>query len=574
MADPLLTRWGKALNREHVLTEYPRPQFERDSYLNLNGVWQYAITDSGQIPGAYQGEIVVPFSPECPLSGVNRVVTPQQYLHYFKQFAVPAGFHQGRVLLHFGAVDQSAKVWLNGELVAEHEGGYLPFSADVSAAVQEGVNELRLTVRDVSDTGYYARGKQRFKRGGIWYSPQSGIWQTVWMESMPADSLSGVKITPDFDNGSVHIRMDYFETPASYEIEVLAGGQVVAAAVAEEQVTLAIPSFKSWSPEEPFLYDLRLRRGKEQIKSYFAMRKFSVGKDAAGVPRLFLNNHPYFHNGVLDQGYYPDGFLTPPSDEAMLFDIRAMKQMGFNMLRKHIKIEPMRWYYHCDRLGMLVWQDMVNGGQGYGLEVSVWPFIGIVMDDTKYAHFGRGDQAGREQFLEETKETVRLLYNVPSIAMWVPFNEGWGQFDAKKVHALVKQLDPTRTVDHASGWHDQGAGDVVSKHIYFTPIKVKRYPVPYVLSEFGGLGLKIEGHTFNDKMFGYKIYKSTQALTQAYSRLYSQTIIPQIAKALSATVYTQLTDVEDELNGFYTYDREVCKVDEALVLKLNRQMSL
>lgn len=574
MKNSLMTRWGKCLNPEQVLQEYPRPQFVRDSYLNLNGVWQYAITDNSSFPPAYQGDILVPFSPECPLSGVERVVAPKDYLHYSKKFEIPAGFNKGRVLLHFGAVDQIAAVWMNGVHMADHTGGYVPFTVDVTTAVKAGINELQVVVRDYSDTSYHARGKQKYKRGGIWYSPQSGIWQTVWLESTPVNCLESIKITPDYDGGAVTIGLHQLGTPQNILVEVLEKETVVASVQGQGEVTLSIPSFKSWSPETPFLYDLRLTSATETIQSYFGMRKFSCGKDSAGVPRLFLNNKPYFHNGVLDQGYYPDGFLTPPSDEAMLFDIQAMKDMGFNMLRKHIKLEPLRWYYHCDRLGMLVWQDMVNGGGDYGLEVSVWPFIGVVMDDRKYKNFSRTEEAGRKQFIEETKITVEALYNVPSIAMWVPFNEGWGQFDGKKVYDLVKQMDSTRTVDHASGWHDQGAGDVISKHIYFTPIKVKQYAFPYVLSEFGGLGLRISGHTFNNKMFGYKIYKSKESIGAAYSKLYNKTIIPQIPTGLSATVYTQLTDVEDELNGFYTYDREICKFNVKEIAQINNRVRL
>lgn len=572
MANHLMTRWGRGLNPDNVLQEYPRPQFVRDSYFNLNGYWQYAITKNSERPANYDGQILVPFSPECPLSGVERVVAPDDYLHYCRSFTLPADFNKGRVFLHFGAVDQVASVWLNGAHMADHEGGYVPFTVDITSAVKEGENELLVVVRDFSDTSYYARGKQKFKRGGIWYSPQSGIWQTVWIESAPENCLESIKITPDYDNASVKIDFCSLGEPQRFHVDVLDGGNVVAEGDGTAGVTIHLPDFKSWSPENPFLYDLRLIGEHETITSYFGMRKFSVGQDAQGVPRLFLNNKPYFHNGVLDQGYYPDGFLTPPSDVAMLFDIKAMKEMGFNMLRKHIKLEPMRWYYYCDKLGMLVWQDMVNGGGAYGLEVSVWPFIGVKMDDTKYKNFDRVNPTGRKQFIEETKTTVKALYNVPSIAMWVPFNEGWGQFDAKKMHALVKKLDPTRTVDHASGWHDQGAGDVISKHIYFTPIKVKQYDIPYALSEFGGLGLKIPGHTFNDKMFGYKIYKSKESIGKAFAKLYKKVIIPQISTGLSATVYTQLTDVEDELNGFYTYDREICKFSVEEIAAINKEV--
>lgn len=574
MNNNIMTKWGENLNIDNIHNEYPRPQFVRNSFLCLNGAWKYSISESASIPNEYQGEIVVPFSPECPLSGVNKVLSPNEYLHYYKSFSVPYDFNKGKVILHFGAIDQTATVYFNNELCAQHSGGYLPFSVDVSDLVKIGINEIKVVVRDLSDTSYFSRGKQKFNRGQIWYSPQSGIWQTVWLESMSRNSIDSVKITPEFDSGTVKIELNFYGEKQNCKVQVLDNSTVVAEGDTDGEIKLKINGFKSWSPESPFLYDLVFSTENEKIKSYFAMRKFSIGSDDQGVPRLCLNNKPYFHNGVLDQGYYPDGFLTPPSDEAMIFDINAMKEMGFNMIRKHIKIEPLRWYYHCDRLGMLVWQDMVNGGEKYGLEVSAIPFVNIVMDDTKYKNFGRANEDGRKMFLEEVKQTVELLYNVPSIAMWVPFNEGWGQFDGKKVHALVRSMDSTRTIDHASGWHDQGAGDVVSKHIYFTPIKVKQHDIPYVLSEFGGLGLRVDGHTFNDKMFGYKLYKSKETIMKAYSKLFNNVIIPQISKGLSATVYTQLTDVEDELNGFYTYDRKVCKFDIAGLKKINNNVKI
>ena len=304
------------------------------------------------------------------------------------------------------------------------------------------------------------------------------------------------------------------------------------------------------------------------------MRKFSVGIDENGIKRLFLNNNPYFHNGLLDQGYYPDGFLTPPSNEAMEFDVKTVKSAGFNMLRKHIKIEPLLWYHYCDVNGIIVWQDMVNGGGNYGLEVSAIPFVGIKLDDTVYKNFHREDKEGRELYYQELEEEVSYLYNCPCIAMWVPFNEGWGQFDSTKAYHILKELDATRIVDSASGWHDMGVSDVISKHIYFTPIKVKTGDRAYVLSEFGGFSQRINGHTFNNKMFGYKIYKSKESLTKAYKKLFNKTIIPQINTGLSATVYTQVTDVEDELNGLMTYDRKVLKIDKEVLRDINSKMHL
>ena len=568
---PLYTRWGKQLDKNNILSEYPRPQFRRGSYLNLNGVWSYAIVKEQECPESFDGEILVPFSPESPLSGVGCQLLPNEYLFYKRSFTLPAGFNCGRVLMHFGAVDQEARVSINGVEVGTHVGGFLPFSLDITDAVKDGENTVLVRVRDVSDTMYYARGKQKLQRGGIFYTAQSGIWQTVWLESVPQDYITHLKLTPMYDDGCIRI-----ETQASgdaeTEIEIYDGAQKIASAAGAD-VTVRLENFKSWSPESPFLYDLKLKHGTDSVDSYFAMRKISLGKNEYGYPCMLLNNKPYFHNGLLDQGYYSDGYLTPPSDEAMIHDIQTAKDLGFNMLRKHIKIEPMRWYYHCDRLGMLVWQDMVNGGEH---ETFYWTgvtgFLHWKMDDTSqknYKHAGRLNAAWREMYTRETRETVELLYNVPSIVLWVPFNEGWGQFNAKDAYELVKSLDPTRLIDHASGWHDQGAGDFNSRHIYFTPIYSKLDDRPFILSEFGGLGIRAPGHMFTKKIFCYKMYKTREKITDAYRRMYENKIIPYIKKGMAASVYTQLTDVEEEINGMMTYDREEIKLDADTVRRLN-----
>lgn len=564
----LLTKYGETLNRENPLSEYPRPQFVRNSYINLNGKWKCEFSKSKKLPNEFNTDIIVPFSPETPLSGVSRVLSPDEYLHYEKKFELPENFNKGRIFIHFGAVDQIATVYLNGTEIGTHKGGYTPFTFELTDYIKQDENVLNVTVKDYSDTKEYSKGKQKFKRGGIWYSPQSGIWQTVWLESTPAQFLERVKITPDYDNEQVNF--EFFGTD-DVITRIYDGENLIAET---KETTVKIPDFKSWSPESPFLYDVKFQACGETISSYFGMRKFSVGEDENGVKRLFLNNKPYFHNGLLDQGYYPDGFLTPPSNEAMEFDVKKMKELGFNMLRKHIKVEPLLWYHYCDVNGILVWQDMVNGGGQYGLEISVLPFIGVNLDDTDYKTFKRTDKEARELYYQELKETVDYLYNCPCIALWVPFNEGWGQFDSKIAYEMLKKMDPSRTVDSTSGWHDRGYSDVISKHIYFTPIKVKVGNRPYVLSEFGGYSQKIEGHTFNNKMFGYKIYKSKETLTKAYKRTFEKTIIPQIKDGLAATVYTQVTDVEDELNGILTYDRKVVKIDEATIKDINRRVKL
>ena len=564
----LKTRWTDSVDLSQPLNEYPRPQFVRDSYFSLNGKWQYKITKSPAIPDDYDGEIVVPFSPESELSGVNKTVGPNDYLIYKKSFVLPSDFNKGRVYINFGAVDQIATVYINGKCVGTHKGGYTPFRFELSEYINESENDLVVLVKDFSDTKFYSRGKQKINRGGIWYTAQSGIWQSVWLESTPIEHLESVRITPDYDNELV--RFEFFGTD-DVETLIYDGDELIADTT---EHTVKIPDFKPWSPENPFLYKVVFKVCGEKIKSYFGMRKFSVGTDGMGIKRLLLNNKPYFHNGLLDQGYYPDTMLTPPCNKAMENDIKFVKNAGFNMLRKHIKIEPLLWYHYCDVNGIIVWQDMVNGGGSYGLEVSAIPFVNITLDDTKYKTFAREDKEGRDLYYQELDEMISHLYNCPCIAVWVPFNEGWGQFDSRIAYEKVKALDSTRIVDTTSGWHDLGHSDVISKHIYFTPIKVKAGDRPYVLSEFGGFSMRIKGHTFNEKMFGYKIYNSKNSLTKAYERLFNNVIIPQIKDGLSATVYTQLTDVEDELNGLLTYDRELEKIDVDKLKEINERVRI
>ena len=563
----LMTKWGKDLNKNCPLSEYPRPQFKRDSYLNLNGIWQCEFCESEEIPSKFSYDIVVPFSPETPLSGVNRMLKSNEYLIYNKKFDLPDDFNKGKVFVHFGAVDQIAKVYLNGRFVGVHHGGYTSFSFEVSHLIQEH-NTLNVVVRDLTEKNEYSRGKQKTNRGGIWYSAQSGIWQTVWLESTPDEYIPNVRITPDLDNQTVT-----FEADGNITVQKLIyDGENLIADTTDTVVKLE--NVKEWSPENPFLYDVVFKYKDDEVHSYFGMRKFSVGTDDNGMPRLMLNNKPYFMNGLLDQGYYPDGFLTPPSNDAMEFDVKSVKNLGFNMLRKHIKIEPMLWYHYCDVNGIIVWQDMINGGGNYGLEVSAIPFVGINLDDSNYNTFKRTSLEVRKLYYKELEEMITALYNCPCIAMWVPFNEGWGQFDSNYAYTLVKAMDSTRIVDSASGWHDRGQTDVISKHIYFTPIKVHSGNKPWCLTEFGGLSTRVKGHTFNNKMFGYKIFNSKQGLTKAYKNLFEKTIIPQIKDGLSATVYTQVTDVEDELNGLFTYDRKVQKIDTEVLKSINERVKL
>lgn len=559
----LLTTWGEELEATKVLQEYPRPQMRRDSYFNLNGYWDYGISETPEIE-AYNGKILVPFSPESVLSGVNRVVLPKDYLFYYKEVTLPEHFLQERLILHFGAVDQICEVWINDQFVGQHIGGFTSFQFDITDYVIQSPFTIKLRVKDFSDTSYHQTGKQRMERGGIWYTPQSGIWQTVWLESVPKEYIHTLKLTPLYDEKCIKIDISKVGV-GPVKAEVYYNNKLEGSAESEAEVMIIpLQNLYPWTPETPNLYDIKLSFHDDTIESYIGMRHIEAKKDQNGILRFFLNHEPYFQSGVLDQGYYPDGLLTPPSDEAMVNDIEQMKAMGFNMLRKHIKIEPMRWYYHCDRLGMLVWQDMINGSERkdiffHGLLAN----LGIHLKDHRYKVFGRQNEVGRKQFLVELEEMIEQLQSIPSIVTWVPFNEAWGQFDAVKVEKIVRDLDDTRLIDHASGWSDQNAGDYYSRHIYFTKLWVNRKKGQkriLALTEFGGYSLPIEGHQFNETIFGYKKYDSVAKLEEAYTNLYHQQVLPLIEKGLSVLIYTQLSDVEDEMNGLLTYDRKISKI--------------
>lgn len=550
------TVWTNQVDTECPLPEYPRPQLARRGWVCLNGRWDYAINSSSRQPGTFDGEILVPFSPETRLSGVQRRLRPGEYLWYRREVALPDSYRTRRVLLHFGAVDQSCTVWVNGVSFPTHTGGYTAFSYDITDAV-DGSDTVTVLVRvtDDTDKSYHTRGKQKTRRGGIWYTSQSGIWQTVWMEAVPEDYVRTLRITPNFDSGEVHIEAE------------LCGDEPAYAHFGSESYALPavipVPDFEPWSPENPKLYGFTVSCGDDLVQSYFAMRKFSVEKDSEGIMRLFLNNEPYFHNGVLDQGYWPDGLYTAPTDAALCYDIEVAKASGYNMLRKHIKVEPLRWYYHCDRLGMLVWQDMPCGGGYYAKSIVTAPlFTGIHLPDSWHWLFGRGKAAGREEFKAELKEMIRQLYNCPCIAMWVPFNEGWGQFDSAKIYELIRSLDKSRTVDPASGWHDQGVGRVRSDHVYFRSYRFRpdKRGRAVLLSEFGGYAHPVVGHTWNTREFGYKSFEMPVQLQIALEELYERQIRPAVREGLSAAVYTQMSDVEDEINGLVTYDRRVVKI--------------
>lgn len=573
----LLTSFAEKIDLKMPLSEYPRPQMERDSYICLNGEWDYAILPKNAAFTGYQGKIIVPFSPECVLSGVQKFVTHNDMLYYRRFFSIPDGFNRGRILLNFGAVDYYCIVYINGTEVGENKGGYFPFSFDITGYIKEGENELSLRVVDPTEKGVQARGKQTTKRGGIWYTPQSGIWQTVWLESVCENHITSLKILPNIDLNILKISAIFSGAPQDISVIVSDKGKAAEKVVLKKgEGVIKMENYRLWSPENPYLYDLYIESGEDKIKSYFGMRKFSTSTDDDGLPRLMLNNKPYFHNGLLDQGYWSDGMYTAPSDEALIYDIECMKGLGFNMLRKHIKIEPLRWYYHCDRLGMIVWQDMINGGGEYKFSViGVRAFLGFKVKDNKYKTFSRGDAAGREEYYIDAKRMVDTLINAVSIGVWVPFNEGWGQFDSVKAYDFFKTLDQTRIIDHASGWYDHGAGDLNSKHIYFRKVKIAPDSRPAALTEFGGYSYQVKGHSFDEnKLFGYKKFASQKEFEDAYVQLYEIEIIPLIRKGLCATVYTEVSDVEDECNGLLTYDRKVLKVNKERIRALNAKLKL
>lgn len=576
----LYTEWGEKLDKKNVLQEYPRPQFIRDSYMNLNGIWRMTITNETDIDPIIDTEILVPFSPETPLSNVQKQLLPGQVLWYEQQFDISNLINKGRILLHFGAVDQFCEVFINNAKAGEHDGGYLPFTIDITHFV-DSIITITLKIIDNIDKDGAAYGKQRLDRGEIWYTATSGIWQTVWIESVPSTYLSNVKIAPIFDISAVEFLPEIIgDDYLIGKVTVYDGNKKIAEGTLtkESKTVVRIYNTKYWSPESPYLYKLIYEFNGETIESYFAMRKFSIGTDSKGIKRLFLNNKPYFHRGLLDQGYWSDGYYTAPSDEAMIFDITKMKSLGFNMLRKHIKIEPLRWYYHCDRLGMIVWQDAVSGGGPYNtMIISVLPFIGMDdLPDNKYDLFARSSEIGRNNYYRDLKAMVNHLYNCPCISTWVPFNEAWGQFDAKVAVETIQSLDKTRHIDHASGWHDQKVGDFRSLHVYFKPVSISPDVMnrSIILSEFGGYSYGVEGHAGSTSQFGYAKYHSQEELNAALKTLFESQIIPQIPIGLSATVYTQVSDVEDEVNGLLTYDRKVCKADEEMFKEINQQLVL
>ena len=561
----LHTVWGGQVPRDCPLPEYPRPQFVRRDWFCLNGRWDFGILPNGKQPERLTDSILVPFSPETALSGVSRGPRNGETAWYRRRFTLPEGFMKDRLLLHFGAVDQSCEVYMNGRLAGAHEGGYTPFTLDVTPYTDPaGNNSLVVAVRDETAEGTGIYGKQSTDPRNIWYTAQSGLWQTVWMESVPEEHFTSIRITP-MEGKRVVLQLPEVREGDAWAVfsqrERLLSGSFDRRGRAE----FTLPEGVLWTPETPFLYDLFLKRGRDVVKCYFALRTFRAEKG-----QLFLNGEPIFLTGLLDQGYWPESLCTPPADEAMVYDIETAKSLGFNLLRKHVKVEPARWYYHCDRLGMLVWQDIPNGGVPYPFFWTVLlPFLGIQVFDGARGRFGRRYDRARKQFYREAEEIVQALYNSPSIIAWTLFNEGWGQFDTSALTAKLREWDGTRPVDQASGWHDQHGGDFHSIHKYFGPLRLRTDPRVQALTEFGGYTLPVPGHRTQGSVFGYGKKRDGAELTAALEKLYRDKIQPLKSKGLRACVYTQLTDVETELNGLLTWDRQVLKPDPERLRLLN-----
>jgi len=533
--------------------EYPRPQMRRDSYLCLNGTWELAVT-RGDVSPVYDRTVLVPFPPPSPLSGISESFTDEDVLWYRRSFRLPAGFVRCRVILHIGAADQCAAVWVNGVPVGEHRGGYAGFCMDITDALagDGGENTLLVRVEDRLDSCILPYGKQRRKRGGMWYTPVCGIWQSVWLESVPETYVRTLQITSLADGAILDVTG---VTEGTVLVETEAG--TVPFPLRDGTARVTLPDARLWSPEDPWLYSFTLRAGEDEVRSYFACRTLEI-REVGGYARLCLNGKPYFFHGVLDQGYFRDGIFTPASPEAYTRDILAMKKLGFNMLRKHIKVEPPCFYYDCDRLGMVVFQDMVNNGDYSFLRDTALPTVGLQKRSDRRMH---RDPATREAFVSGMRETVQALRNHPSVCLWTVFNEGWGQFSSTEIYRLLRKLDPSRFIDTASGWFSGGETDVDSRHVYFRRVQLKPSDRPLFLSEFGGYTFAAEGHVFRQgREYGYGKYTERQDFVRALRRLYTEEILPLVSRGLCAAVYTQLSDVEDEINGLLTYDREVEKV--------------
>jgi beta-galactosidase/beta-glucuronidase len=579
VGDQILTRWAKDVDPKLPLPEYPRPQFERKEWFNLNGLWDYAICpkDVFEVKD-FDGKILVPFPIESALSGVGKKLHPNETLWYHRKFQILDNWKGKKIILHFGAVDWESRIWINKNKIGDHKGGYTPFEFDISDSLNDGENEITISVWDPTDKGKQERGKQSLNPKNIFYTAVSGIWQTVWLEPVPKTYLERIYIKTDIDNGTVSIQSvvknpesnDYLEAEIINDKNQDSFGKCKV----NQEINIKIRSPKLWSPDDPFLYSIKflIKRGNEtldEVSSYFGMRKVTLSDGEKGIVRIKFNNEKFFQFGTLDQGYWPDGLYTAPTDEALKYDIHITKELGFNMIRKHVKVEPARWYYHCDKLGILVWQDMPNGG-----------FISPILEPLNAKEYkeiikktGRNTEE-KQNYYNELSSMIKSLYNFPSIIVWVPFNEGWGQFETEEVTKRVKQQDPFRLVDSASGWYDYSytLGDIYDMHRYPNPLLPdinKANLRALVVGEFGGLGLEVESHMWiTTEKFFYRNFEDSSKLTKRYERLIRK-VNSLREDGLSAAIYTQITDVEGENNGLLTYDRDVIKIDQKKLRDLN-----
>ncbi len=571
--DRIKTEWAEKIDVNRVLPEYPRPLMVRENWSNLNGLWNYAIRRAGEnTPSAFDGKILVPFAVESSLSGVQKGLKDNDELWYSRSFKVPAEWKGKKVLLHFGGVDWKTDVWVNDTKIGQHTGGYSAFSFDITAALVKGDNKLVVKVWDPTSNGEQPRGKQAYNPGGIFYTPVSGIWQTVWLEPVASHFITNVKNTPDIDKSKIKIEVETDELLSGdmVEVKLFEGTKLVGTgkALGGQPVEIPVANQKLWSPETPFLYDMQVslyRDGKaiDQVKSYAAMRKYSSRRDDSGNMRMQLNNKDYFELGPLDQGWWPDGLYTAPADEALKYDIQKTKDFGFNMIRKHVKVEPARWYMHCDKLGIIVWQDMPSGGQG---------------PEWQPRNYFNGTEVKRSpeseaMYRKELKEMIDNLYSYACIGVWVPFNESWGQFKPHEISKWIKEYDPSRLVNPASGGNHFFCGDILDLHSYPGPEMYIRDPQRVnVLGEFGGIGLPVKDHLWDkDKNWGYVKLNSIDEATAEYVK-YATQLYDMVEKGFSAGVYTQTTDVEEEINGLITYDRKVIKMNEQKVREINQKI--
>ena len=569
------TKWASQIDVNNVLPEYPRPIMKRSEWQNLNGLWNYAILPVGQKePAKYDGEILVPFAVESSLSGIQKMLGKDNELWYQCEFNVPSNWKNNKVLLHFGAVDWKADVWVNDVKVGQHTGGYTPFSFDITPALKKSnSNKLVVKVWDPTDQGFQPRGKQVNKPEGIWYTPVSGIWQTVWIEPVPQQHIENIKVTPNIDQRLLQVEA-FANVANPYNkivVNVKEGNRIIASAqtINNLPAEVSMPeSMRLWSPDDPFLYSVEIElwnndKLMDKVDSYAAMRKYSMRRDDKGIVRLQLNNKDLFQFGTLDQGWWPDGLYTAPTDEALVYDIQKTKDLGFNMIRKHVKVEPARWYMHCDQLGMIVWQDMPNGDKSPEWQMRNY-FSGVERLPSKESE---------DNFRKEWKEIIDYLYSYPSIGVWVPFNEAWGQFKTQEISDWTKQYDPSRLVNPASGGNHYTLGDMLDLHHYPNP-KMYLYDAQRatVLGEYGGIGRAIKGHLWEpDRNWGYIQFETEKEVTDEYVK-YAEELKQLIRQGFSAAIYTQTTDVEIEVNGLMTYDREIIKVDESQVRKINQEI--